>query len=89
MARQARVTELATPGEPRRRRAGPGSGGITGTIAASKTTGPHLKHLLVHHQVILPSTRGRLDLGRWQAVFYAAFDGRRDKRLVIDVMGEL
>jgi thiamine phosphate synthase YjbQ (UPF0047 family) len=48
----------------------------------------HLKNLLVHHQVILPITGGRLDLGPWQAVFYAEFDGRRDKRLVIKVMGE-
>jgi thiamine phosphate synthase YjbQ (UPF0047 family) len=48
----------------------------------------HLKNLLVHHQVIVPVTDGRLDLGPWQAIFYAEFDGRRDKRLVIKVMGE-
>ena len=48
----------------------------------------HLKNLLVHHQVVLPVTDGRLDLGPWQAVFYAEFDGRRRKRLVIKVMGE-
>jgi len=48
----------------------------------------HLKNLLVHHQVILPITTGRLDLGPWQQVFYAEFDGQRPKRLVIKVMGE-
>ena len=48
----------------------------------------HLKNLLVHHQVILPITDGRLDLGPWQAVFYCEFDGRRRKRLVIKVLGE-
>jgi secondary thiamine-phosphate synthase enzyme len=48
----------------------------------------HLKSLLVHHQVILPVTRGKLDLGPWQQVFYAEFDGRRKKRLIIKVMGE-
>jgi thiamine phosphate synthase YjbQ (UPF0047 family) len=48
----------------------------------------HLKNMLVHHQVIVPVTRGRLDLGPWQEVFYAEFDGRRPKRLVIKVMGE-
>ena len=48
----------------------------------------HLKNLLVHRQVVLPITEGRLDLGPWQAVFYAEFDGRRDKRLVIKVLGE-
>ena len=48
----------------------------------------HLKALLVHHQVILPITEGKLDLGPWQRVFYAEFDGQRPKRLVIKVMGE-
>jgi len=48
----------------------------------------HLKSLLIHHQVILPVTNGRLDLGPWQRVFYAEFDGQRPKRMVIKVMGE-
>jgi secondary thiamine-phosphate synthase enzyme len=48
----------------------------------------HLKNLLVHHQVIIPITKGRLDLGPWQAVFYAEFDGQRPKRLVIKAIGE-
>src|SRR3954471_9527438 len=48
----------------------------------------HWKNLLVHHQVIVPITDGALDLGPWQAVFYAEFDGQRPKRLVIKVMGE-
>ncbi len=47
----------------------------------------HLKNLLVHHQVVLPVTAGRLDLGPWQQVFYCEFDGRRPKRLVIKVLG--
>jgi thiamine phosphate synthase YjbQ (UPF0047 family) len=48
----------------------------------------HWKNLLVHHQVVIPVTEGSLDLGPWQAVFYAEFDGGRDKRLVIKVLGE-
>ncbi len=48
----------------------------------------HLKSLLIHHQVILPITNGKLDLGPWQQVFYAEFDGMRPKRLIIKVMGE-
>src|SRR5688500_12411569 len=48
----------------------------------------HLKNLLVHHQVIVPVTAGRLDLGPWQAIFYCEFDGGRPKRLVIKVLGE-
>ena len=48
----------------------------------------HLKNLLVHHEVILPITKGRLDLGPWQQVYYAEFDGQRRKRLVVKAMGE-
>lgn len=48
----------------------------------------HLKSLLMHHQVILPITNGQLDLGPWQAVYYAEFDGQRRKRVIIKVMGE-
>ena len=48
----------------------------------------HLKNLLIGHEVILPITAGRLDLGPWQQVYYAEFDGRRPKRVVIKVMGE-
>ncbi len=47
----------------------------------------HLKSILVHHQVILPLTDGALDLGPWQQVYYAEFDGRRRKRVVVKVMG--
>jgi len=48
----------------------------------------HLKALLIHHQVIVPITAGRLDLGTWQRIFYAEFDGQRDKRIIVKVMGE-
>ena len=48
----------------------------------------HLKSLLVHHEIILPITNGALDLGPWQQVYYAEFDGKRRKRVIIKVMGE-
>ena len=48
----------------------------------------HLKSLLIHHEVIVPITDGKLDLGPWQQVYYAEFDGQRRKRLIIKVMGE-
>ena len=48
----------------------------------------HLKRTLIHHQVILPITRGALDLGPWEQVFYAEFDGRRKKRVVVKILGE-
>jgi secondary thiamine-phosphate synthase enzyme len=48
----------------------------------------HLKALLIHHQVMLPITNGKLDLGTWQRIFYAEFDGQRQKRVIVKVMGE-
>lgn len=48
----------------------------------------HLKNLLIGHEVILPVTNGRLDLGPWQQVYYAEFDGRRPKRVVVKVLGD-
>ena len=48
----------------------------------------HLKNLVIHSQVILPITKATLDLGPWQQVFYAEFDGQRSKRVILKVMGE-
>ena len=47
----------------------------------------HLKSMLVHHEVTVPITAGRLDLGPWQRVFYAEFDGMRKKRLIVKTLG--
>ncbi len=67
---------LPNPGDYRHHRGGEDNGDA------------HLKNLLVHHQVIVPVTNGRLDLGPWQQIFYCEFDGGRPKRLVIKAMGE-
>ena len=48
----------------------------------------HLKNLLLHHQVIVPVTDGKLDLGPWQQIYYAEFDGRRKKRMIVKIIGE-
>jgi secondary thiamine-phosphate synthase enzyme len=48
----------------------------------------HLKSLLIHHEVIVPVTHGFLDLGPWQQIYYAEFDGQRKKRVVMKLMGE-
>ena len=71
------------------RELGPDPGDFRHLRGGGEDTGDaHWKNLLMHHQVVLPITGGRLDLGPWQAVFYAEFDGRRPKRLVIKVLGE-
>ena len=48
----------------------------------------HLKRTLIGHQAMLPITKGTLDLGPWEQVFYAEFDGRRRKRVVVKILGE-
>jgi len=48
----------------------------------------HLKRTLVGHQAVLPVTKGTLDLGPWEQVFYAEFDGKRKKRVIVKILGE-
>lgn len=48
----------------------------------------HLKSILFHHEVIVPITKGELDFGPWQQIFYGEFDGQRKKRVVVKVIGE-
>ena len=47
----------------------------------------HLKRTIMGHQVIVPITKGALDLGPWEQLFYAEFDGQRRKRVVVKAMG--
>jgi secondary thiamine-phosphate synthase enzyme len=47
----------------------------------------HLKRTIMGHQVVVPITNGALDLGPWEQIFYAEFDGRRRKRVIVKVMG--
>ncbi len=67
---------LAPPGDYRHHRTGETNGDA------------HLKNLLLGHQVVLPVTNGALDLGPWEQVFYAEFDGQRPKRVVVKVVGD-
>jgi secondary thiamine-phosphate synthase enzyme len=48
----------------------------------------HLKPLCIYHEVIIPITKGRLDLGPWQRILYAEFDGQRPKRVILKALGE-
>jgi secondary thiamine-phosphate synthase enzyme len=48
----------------------------------------HLKSLLIHHEVIVPVTNGKLDFGPWQQIYYAEFDGQRKKRVIVKVIGD-
>ncbi len=47
----------------------------------------HLKRILINHQVTIPVTEGKLDLGPWEQIFYAEFDGQRKKRVILKALG--
>jgi secondary thiamine-phosphate synthase enzyme len=82
---EAWVQRLA-PGPPAE---GPGAGPDYRHHRTGEDNGDaHLKNLLIGHQVIVPVTEGRLDLGTWQQIFYFEFDGRRRKRVVLKALGE-
>lgn len=48
----------------------------------------HLKRMILGHQVTLPITQGKLDLGPWEQVYYAEFDGQRKKRVMVKIIGD-
>jgi secondary thiamine-phosphate synthase enzyme len=48
----------------------------------------HLKRQVMGREVVVAVTAGRLDLGRWEQIFYGEFDGRRRKRVLVKVIGE-
>lgn len=48
----------------------------------------HLKRQVMGREVVIAVTEGSLDLGTWERVFYGEFDGRRDKRVLVKVIGE-
>jgi secondary thiamine-phosphate synthase enzyme len=73
---EAWADRVAPPGDYQHHRTGEANGDA------------HLKNLLLGHQVVVPVTNGDLDLGPWEQVFYAEFDGQRRKRVVVKVLGE-
>ena len=48
----------------------------------------HLKRQIMGREVVVAVTNGRLDFGPWEQIFYGEFDGMRDKRLLIKIIGE-
>ncbi len=48
----------------------------------------HLKRTLMGREVVVAVTKGQLDFGPWERIFYAEFDGRRRKRALVKIIGE-
>jgi secondary thiamine-phosphate synthase enzyme len=48
----------------------------------------HLKRQLMGREVVVAATKGKLDFGTWEQIFYGEFDGRRKKRVLVKIIGE-
>ncbi len=48
----------------------------------------HLKRTIMGREVVVAVTKGKLDFGPWEQIFYGEFDGRRKKRVLIKIIGE-
>ena len=48
----------------------------------------HLKRTIMGREVVVAVTDGRLDFGPWECIFYGEFDGQRDKRVLVKIIGE-
>ena len=48
----------------------------------------HIKRQIMGREVVVAITRGRLDFGTWEQIFYSEFDGRRPKRILIKIIGD-
>ena len=48
----------------------------------------HLKRTIMGREVVVAVTNGRLDFGTWEQIFYGEFDGMRDKRVLVKIVGE-
>lgn len=48
----------------------------------------HIKRTIMGREVVVAVTEGRLDFGPWEQIYYAEFDGRRPKRILVKIIGE-
>lgn len=66
----------------------PSQGGYLHNRTGEDNGDAHHKRQVMGREVVISITQGRLDLGPWEAIFYGEFDGRRDKRVLIKIIGE-
>ncbi|MBU0532628.1 secondary thiamine-phosphate synthase enzyme YjbQ [Candidatus Micrarchaeota archaeon] len=55
---------------------------------AEDNAAAHIWRQFMGHQVVLPITNGKLDLGPWEQIFYCEFDGKRQKKVLVKVIGD-
>ncbi len=66
----------------------PAKGGYLHNRTGEDNGDAHHKRQIMGREVVIAITEGRLDFGTWEQVFYGEFDGRRDKRVLIKIIGE-
>ena len=66
----------------------PAQGGYLHNRSGEDNGDAHHKRQIMGREVVVAITKGRLDFGPWEQIFYGEFDGRRDKRVLIKIIGE-
>ncbi len=66
----------------------PEKGGYLHNRTGEDNGDAHHKRQIMGREVVIAITKGRLDFGTWEQIFYGEFDGRRDKRVLIKIFGE-
>ena len=66
----------------------PGTGGYLHNRTGEDNGDAHHKRQIMGREVVVAITGGQLDFGTWEQIFYGEFDGRRDKRILIKIIGE-
>lgn len=66
----------------------PARGGYLHNRSGEDNGDAHHKRQIMGREVVVAITQGRLDFGPWEQIFYGEFDGRRDKRVLIKIIGE-
>ncbi len=66
----------------------PSRGGYLHNRSGEDNGDAHHKRQIMGREVVVAVTKGKLDFGPWEQVFYGEFDGRRDKRILIKIIGE-
>jgi secondary thiamine-phosphate synthase enzyme len=66
----------------------PGRGGYLHNRTGEDNADAHLKRQVMGREVVVAVTVGELDFGTWEQIFYGEFDGRREKRVLVKIVGE-
>jgi len=64
------------------------AGGYEHNLTGEDNADAHLKRTIMGREVVVAVTKGRLDFGPWEQIFYGEFDGQRSKKVLVKILGE-